>query len=165
MRLWRKGLALLICLGLAPALFGCANDTDTTNPSTIPTQSLTAAETYEKAQAAVNAAQNRILVYTASQTRKIGDSSYTRTTKGKASFSNVGQDSMMAVVEENLQYGAYESSYAETYCGGRAYVQLAETSFAAELTPAAFVARQLPAALLTGGCYEEITEAAEGGMT
>lgn len=165
MRLWRKGLALAICISLVPALFGCANDTDTTEPSTTQTQPLTVAQKYEKARAAVNAAQNRILVYTATQTREAGSSRFTHTTKGKASFSNVGQDSMVAVVEENLQYGSYESSYGETYCGGKAYVQLAETSFAAELTPAAFVARQLPAALLTGSCYEEITESAEGTMT
>lgn len=165
MRLWRKGLALLICLGLTPALFGCANHTDTTEPNVTQTQPLTVAQKYEKARAAVDAAQNRILVYTAIQTREVGDSSYKRTTKGKASFSNVGQDSMVAVVEENLQYGTYESSYAETYCGGKAYVQLAEAGFAAELTPAAFVARQLPAALLSSSCYEELTEAIDDGMT
>ncbi len=165
MRLWRKGLALMICLGLLPVLFGCANETDTTEPDVTQTQPLTVAQKYEKARAAVDAAQNRILVYTATQTREVGGSSYTRTTKGKASFSNVGQDSMVAVVEENLQYGTYESSYAETYCGGKAYVQLAETSFAAELTSAAFVARQLPAALLSSSCYEEITEAIDDGMT
>lgn len=165
MRLWRKGLALLICLGLLPALFGCANDTDTTKPSTVPTQPLTVAQKYEKARAAVDAAQNRILVYTATQTRQIGGISYSHTTKGKASFSNVGQDSMVAVVEENLQYGAYESTYGETYCGGKAYVQVAEASFVSELSPNDFVARQLPAALLSSSCYEQITEAVDDGMT
>lgn len=165
MRRWSKGLALLICISLVTAFFGCAKDTDTTKPNTTPTQPLMAAQEYEKARAVVEAEQNRILVYTATETRQVGSSSYTHTTRGKASFCGVGQDSMVAVVEESLQNGTYESSYSETYCRGKAYVQINESGFSAELTPGEFVDRQMPVALLDSSCYEQVTAAEEDGMT
>lgn len=159
MKPWLKCLEIMLCAGLLLTLFGCSNNpADTTVPSTAPTQPpLSALEQYELAQVEINGADNLILTYTISEDRRINGDSYTETVSGSASFSNVGQDSMTAVVEESLQYGAYDSAYTEIYCEGAAFVQVNDSYFSASLTAQEFVDRQLPAVLLDGSLYASVS--------
>lgn len=156
MKFLKQGMTVLLCL----LLCGCGHQPVATEPSTLPQPTLSATETYDLARQAVLQAENVILEYTLLRTRYIGEDAYQESVTGTASFSSIGQENMMAVVEEQLAYGSYSASYSQVYCEGIAYAELNGSRFSCRQTPDVFVARQLPAALLSSGNYGAVTETA-----
>lgn len=154
MKFLKRGMVWLLCL----LLTGCGAQGDETRPSTQPQVTLTASEKYDSAQQAVLQAQNLILDYTWSRTRHIGTDAYQESVTGTASFSGLGQESMMAVVEEQLTYGSYSTSYSQVYCEGVAYARINDSTFSSPQTPQVFIDRQIPAILLRAENYASVME-------
>lgn len=175
-------IAAMLCVAVALIVFGVTqmtNPTDptepTTVPSTIPTETtqpqvtyppLDAKAAYDAAYLAAYRANNWILNYTVTEKRYVNGDAYTKGVSGTASISNRDKESMTALMAETLTYGNYSNNYRETYCQGKAYIELAELVFSQDLSPEAFLARQIPAALLSSELYGSITgQQNENGIT
>ena len=162
MRSMLKCLALLLCVVL---LAGCQEPVPTTTvPETTQTP-LTAREKYDLARTQVEEAANLVLAYTLTEKRQVGKDTFLRDITGTASFVGIGSRNMEAVVEEQLRYGSYQSAYRELFCDGKTFAVVNGSAFTADLTPAEFCQRQLPAVMLDYELYAEVTESAvEGGV-
>lgn len=137
-------------------LCACTEDPEETVP-TVQLPTVPAAQYYASAREAVENAENLVLEYTLREERVIGHNSFTSDTTGKASYSQFGKRDMTAVVEENLNLGAYSCAYAEAFCGRKAYVLVNGCCFRARISAAEFVDRQIPAVLLTESLYGSVT--------
>ena len=163
-----RTLAGLICAIFALFLCSCSQTPgetlpDSTGSFTTETP-LTAAEQYANACRAIGEAEHLLLTYSFSETRSINGASYTKSAAGTATYQNIHQDSMTAVVEETLKYGAYENTYEELYCDKSAYALVGNCIFSTDLSVSAFVDRQIPAVLMDGALYESIVaEPSEAG--
>ncbi len=159
MKLRRTGI-LLICICALLILSGCQEQlepTQTIQPTSAPVgQQLTAKEQYDAARQVLESASNWILEYTFQEQRTVGEDTYTKAVEGKASYSCLFSKNMTAMVEEKVFYGSYASTYLEIYCEEMAYSKINESYFKADMTPEAFVSRQLPAALLSSELYQTI---------
>ena len=162
-----RTLAGLICAILTLLLCSCGHTPGDTLPSSSPPTTeipLAAAEQYANACKVIDEAQHLLLTYSFSETRSVNGALYTKSATGTATYQNIRQDSMTAVVEEALKYGAYENTYEEFYCDQSAYVLVGDCIFSAPLAVTAFVDRQIPAVLIDGVLYESIvTEPTETG--
>lgn len=138
-------------------MVGCS-EPDAPEQPTDPTQpALTAAEIYDSAKAILLAAPNRILTYTATEQRTISDQqTYTESTLGTASYSDFGTENMIAIIDEDVAYGTVKADYLLSFCNGQAYSRISGCTFGTEISGDAFIARQLPAALLDTTLYESI---------
>lgn len=159
-RIW----SVLVCICFLLILAGCnQSPTDPiTAPTTVQTEPLLPPwEKYDLARKNLEQASNQILTYTLEEQRTVGKDTYTRTATGTASYSALYKADMMAVVQEQLNYGGYSAEYMEVYCEGMAYSQVNESYFKAEMDPGTFVLRQLPAVLIDSSLYQSITESAD----
>lgn len=156
----------LICGLLALFLCNCSHTpgespSHTSDPTT--ETPLTAAQQYANACRAIDEAEHLLLTYNMSEVRKVNGAPYTKSASGTATYQNIHQASMTAVVEENLKYGTYENTYEEFYCEQSAYVLVSNCVFSTPLTVSAFVDRQIPAVLMAEELYGSIV--AEPGET
>jgi len=172
-------IAAMLCVIIVLTALGISQMTNpvesTTVPTTIPPETtvpqvtyppLDAKAAYEAAYLAAYQAENWVLTYSVTERRYINGDAYPKGIAGTACISGRGKENMMALIEETLTFGNYSNDYAETYCEGKAYVEMAELAFSKELAPDAFLARQIPAALLTGELYGSITgQRNENGIT
>ena len=161
MKFLKRGIAVLLCL----LLCGCGAQPNVTEPSTLPQPTLSAPQKYDAAKQATLQAQNLILDYTLLRTRYVGEDTYLESVTGTASFSHLGQEDMVAVVEERLDYGSYSASYNQVYCEGIAYAELKDSVFSTQQTPQVFVQRQIPAVLISSENYGSVTEEIEADTT
>lgn len=127
-----------------------------TMPSTSAAPELSAADRYSAAKAGLEKTENLMLEYTRRETRRIGTNLFSETVTGSAAFSDVGQADMTAMVTEKLDFDAYACTYTETFCEGKAYAVINGCRFQSDLTPKAFVGRQIPAVLLTESLYQTV---------
>lgn len=163
-----RTLAGLIWAVLALLLCSCAHSPGDTLPSStgnftteVP---LTAREQYANVCKAIGEAEHLLLTYNVSEVRNVNGAAYTKSASGTATYQNIHQDSMTAVVEETLKYGTYENTYEEFYCDKSAYALVGNCVFSAPLSVSAFVDRQIPAVLMDGALYESIVaEPSEAG--
>lgn len=159
----RRTLAGMICAIFAFLLCSCSHTPGETLPGStgnFTTETpLTAAEKYANACQAIGEAEHLLLTYSYSETRSVNGAAYTKSASGTATYQNIYQDSMTAVVEEALKYGAYENTYQEFYCDKSAYAQVGNCIFSTPLSVSAFVDRQIPAVLMDGALYESIVAA------
>ena len=158
----------LLYIFLMLFLWGCSHIPQETAPSSSVTTAppLTAVQQYTKACAAVREAENLLLNYSVSQERSVNGASYSKSISGTATFQNIRQDSMTAIVEETLTYGTYENTYEELYCNQAAYVLVDNCVFSAQLSASDFVNRQIPAILMDESLYASIVAApSEAGTT
>lgn len=149
----------VIALAALMLLAGCSrNEPETTAPSatTVPTPTTPLEQRYAEARAAIEESKNLVLGYTISEERVIGENRFTKNVTGEASYSNINRTQMTAIVEETLDLGAYSCTYAETYCKGEAHAVVNDCRFGAALTSKEFVARQIPAVLLTESLYQTV---------
>ena len=154
-----RTLAGLICAVFTLLLCSCAHTPGDTLPSSSPPTTeipLTAAEQYANACKAIGEAEHLLLTYNVSEVRNVNGAAYTKSASGTATYQNIHQDSMTAVVEETLKYSTYENTYEEFYCDKSAYVLVGNCIFSTDLTVSAFVDRQIPAVLMNGALYESI---------
>lgn len=163
-----RTLAGLFCAILALLLCSCSHTPGETLPDSTGNSTteipLTAAEQYANACSVIAEAEHLLLTYNVSEVRNVNGASYTKSTTGTATYQNIYQDSMTAVVEETLKYGAYENTYEELYCDKSAYVLVGNCIFSTPLATSAFVDRQIPAVLMDGALYESIiAEPSEAG--
>lgn len=172
MKVYLRILAAALCVCGAFALAGCSEPqvvetTATTAPATtVATEPpLSPREKYDLAREYVLLAGNWILDYTMEEQRVIGDDAFVQKTSGRASFSNLYQENMVAVVEEELTFGSYTSEYEEIYCESMAFSKVKENYFKSEMDPEAFVQRQIPAVLIDSALYKAITETVEDSGT
>lgn len=145
---------------LALVLAGCG-DPEPTVPSTTaatePRPTAPAQERYAAARKAVENADNLVLEYTKTQSRTVGGNVFTEEVTGTASFRELRQDTMSAVVKQTRDFGVYCFDYAEAYQDGQAFALVNGTGFRAEMRPEDFAARQIPAVLLTESLYGSVT--------
>ncbi len=164
MKHWR----IVSCLLLAALLlWGCSRP-QTEEPSEsehTPQQTVPALQRYSQAKEAVEQAKNRILSFTVTHSRTVGEHTFTRTETGSASFSLLGSPDMTAIVEKNVAWDSYNAAFREIYRDGCGYVQANDALFSVDLTPQDFALRQLPPVLITGSLYRTVTDAPEGDGT
>lgn len=159
LRVW----SVILCICAVLVLAGCEQppvDTTVTVPTTAaPTEPpLSPREKYNIALDNLEQAPNWILDYTLEEQRLIGDDAFAQTVSGRASFSNLYQEDMIAVVEEQLSYGSYTSEYTEVYCENVAYSKVKENYFKSAMEPETFIQRQIPAVLIDSALYQAIAE-------
>ncbi len=164
-----RTLAGLICAIFTLLLCSCSQTPGETLPGTSsPTTEppLTAEQKYANACQAISKAEHLLLNYSFSETRSVNGAPYTKSAAGTATYQNIHQDSMTAIVEETLKYSTYENTYEEFYCDQSAYVLVGNCIFSTPLTVSAFVDQQIPAVLLDGALYESIVaEPSEAGTS
>ena len=161
-----RTLAGLICAILTLLLCSCGHTPGETPPSSsdLTTEvELTVAQQYANACRSIGEAEHLLLAYSVSEVRSVNGAPYTKNTSGTATYQNIHQNSMTAIVEETLKYGTYENTYEEFYCENAAYVLVSNSIFSTPLTVSAFVNRQLPAVLMDEALYASIV--AEPGET
>lgn len=156
-----------ILMLLALLLAGCTQPKlpETTPAATEPIPTVSVRQRYSDATERVKDAKNLVLDYTISSQRQIGENLFPSKITGKASYSNFLWVNMLAIVEETLELGAYKSAYTETYCEGKANAMVRDGRFQQEMTPRAFVQRQLPVVLLTEELYETVECVEEADVT
>ncbi|MBE6959874.1 MAG: hypothetical protein E7448_04020 [Ruminococcaceae bacterium] len=139
-------------------LVACSDPAPAPEHPTAPTQPvLTAGEIYDAAKAKVLVAPNRITSYTITrQSTVAGQQTYHESTLGTASFSDVGTENMIAIVDEDLVYGTVKAEHLLSFCNGRTYSRISGCVFGADMTATEFMDQQLPAALLDATLYESI---------
>lgn len=152
MKRWSKGIWLILLAALL--LCSCAQNPQEDTPP--PEDPPTPLELYTAGRSVVDSAQHLILEYQIKETRTVRGNDYIKEISGKASYSDWKQETMTAVVEENLRYGAYENRYSEIYCGGAAYVQAGGNNFMVTMQPEAFIASQIPGVLINPHLYVNI---------
>ncbi len=161
MKRFFRWAALILCILLPVLLAGCAQEpAPTTLPPTTaePTDPpLTALERYTLGRQSIDNAENLLIDFSYSQERSVGNDVYKSTATGTASYSNLGKDSMLAIVEQQLSFGSYSSSYIDCYCDGVAVAVANKSNFSCDMTGEAFVDLQLPAVLLDGALYALVT--------
>ena len=166
MKVYLKILALALCACGILSLSACAEPPVETTVTTVPTTAaptqppLSPKEKYDLARDGVLQAGNWILDYTLEEQRGIGEDIFTKYVSGRASFSNLYQEDMVAVVEEQQTFGGYTSEYTEIYCESMAFSKVKENYFKAEMEPESFVQRQIPAVLIDSALYKSIVETA-----
>lgn len=165
LRIWTVSLCICALLLLAscdkPPVETTADPT-TAAPTEPP---LSPREKYDLARENLEKAANWIINYTLEEQRSVGSDTYTKKTAGRASFSKLYQEDMMAVVEEQLTYGSYITDYTEIYCESMAFSKVNESCFKSEMEPKDFVQRQIPAVLIDSSLYQTITENAGENST
>lgn len=150
---------LLCLLVLALVCFGgCAEPDEGVESQTVPDVP-TPAEVYEDACDKLRNADHLILSYTYSDTRTVGEETFTRQVTGTDSLCKIGTDEMEALVQQHLTFGTYGSDYTELYRAGTAYALVRGSAFSSPMTADSFIARQLPWVILNSQLYGEITEA------
>ena len=149
-------VAAILCAVFLFGILGCTEEPTETLPTETTAPVLSALEIYTQASAALQAAPNRILNYTLSETRTVGSQAYSEKATGTASYSGIGTDAMEAIIEENLTYGAIRADHTLTYCDGTAYSQISGCTFASTMNAGDFVTGQLPAVLLDGALYSKV---------
>ena len=156
-----------ILMLLALLLAGCTQPKlpETTPSATEPIPTVSVRQRYSDATERVKDAKNLVLDYTISSQRQIGENLFPSKITGNASYSNFLWVNMLAIVEETLELGAYKSAYTETYCEGKANAMVRDGRFQQEMTPRAFVQRQLPVVLLTEELYETVECVEEADVT
>jgi len=150
---------LLMAVLAAVLLAGCAGNQEETTPTQ---PDINAGAAYAAAKKAVEASENLILEYTLRETRKVGENTFTEHVTGKASYTRYGGQDMTAVVEEELDFGVYSCTYAESYCEKKAYALINDCRFWSNLSAEEFIARQLPPVLLTPALYNRVTCGEDG---
>lgn len=154
-----KRICAIALAALVLLLAGCARkEPETTAPptTTVPAPTTPPEQRYAEARAAIEDAKNLVLAYTISEERVIGENRFTKNVTGEASYSNINRTQMTAIVEETQDLGVYSCQYAEAYCKGKAYAVVNDLRFSAALTSKEFVARQIPAVLITEELYETV---------
>ncbi len=154
----KRFLAGVFCAVLLLSLMGCASEPEQTGPTETTAPPPTARELYAQSCNSLLSAPNRILTYTATQTRTVSGQTYTQSASGTASCSGLGTDAVEAMVKETLSYGSLSTEHVLTYCGGQAYSQLSGCTFGKEMTPEDFYAELLPAVLLDGSLYQQVQQ-------
>lgn len=163
-----KHLLPLLLLVLALLLTGCNQEIpeETTAPTQATTEPTVAVDYYTLyTQAAESITQHQVLVLDLrySETRTVGGVSYPKAGVGTAIYSNIGTDSMDALIVEDLTFGSFQATYTQSYLNGMAYTQTSGTSFASQMAPGDFLSYQIPAVLLDSSLYSSITWEPTGG--
>ena len=148
--------AAALCAALLLCLLGCGPEEPASPPSVDTTPTLSDEELYDQARAKLLASPNQVLIYTLTETRTVGQQDYTESVTGTASMGGIGTDGMEAMAKETLTYGTLRAEHTLTYCGGSAYSQISGHTFTQSMSPADFVAKQLPAALLDRVLYKTV---------
>ena len=161
-----KRIWILLVL-LTMVLVGCVQTPPETTPpvTTEPVPTVPVRQRYNDAREQVEDARNVILDYTVSSQRQIGENIFPTKITGKASYSHIRWVNMLAIVEETLELGAYSSTYAETYCEGKANAVVWGGRYQQEMLPRDFLKRQIPAVLLTEELYENVEYVEEADTT
>lgn len=158
-------LAILILSGSLFGLSGCdANDpVDTTAPTvetTEPSDPATTeapAERYASALHRLDRSSNLVLHYTYTLTRTVAGETFTEKRVGTASYTDINNINISALISEDLTFGTYTVRYLQSYLSGSAYCRVNNSSFNCEMTASEFRAEQIPAVLLDEALYASIT--------
>lgn len=163
-------ITLVLCIVMS--LCACAQQPDpapTSGSETVAPTSPTAPapdpETlYETAVSAIENASNLVVEYGFSETRVVGNESYTENRSGTASYVGWNTGDPEALVAETLTCGSYTTQYIESYLNGSGWCRVNNCNFRSDMTAAEFYARQIPAVLLDKSLYSTVTmESAENG--
>ncbi len=155
----KRFFTVFLCIILMVGMVGCGKKDAVSTPasSASATQPPSAQEVFAQAKTAVLTAGNRILTYTLNRNRTVNNQTFSEKITGTASFSSLGTDAFDAIVEEELTYGTYTSTYSESYCAGNAYCTITDQSFSTAMSAQDFVTRQLPPVLIDENLYGSIT--------
>ena len=160
MLLPKRLTAFFLCFLLLMGITGCDTESDAPTEVPPPEDTRSGTELYNAGCRPLLSAENRVMQYTFSKTRTIGSQSYTESAVGTASFSGLGTDAMVAVIDEALTYGTVKADHLLSFCNGTAYSRISESIFACDISRDDFMDKQLPAALLTPGLYGTVQKSA-----
>lgn len=160
-------LSLLLCLSLLLSLTACAAPAaDITDPSTAPAATEAPTEptpptveaVYADAARAVEDAACLELSATVNKRVSFGTEVHTQSSTQHISIQNYGTDNLICAVEDSTTLGSYLSSSTEFYSDGTAYLLLDSLPFSAQMEPGDYLARFVPAVLLSEGLYTTVSE-------
>ncbi len=177
--MFKKWLAMLLCLAMVLSLCACggetpAETTETTQPteteatteSTAP-PAPTAQEVFNSAKEALLALDKVTLIIEANDTRTVGGESYTATEYITARYAGLQGDLLADLsadlVFEDEDYSA-DHTYTEQFVGGTAYATFNGSKFREEISAEDYLARQIPLCLFDAESFSK-AELSEDGKT
>ncbi len=164
-------LFAVTCLALGMiVLFSHAQGEDQpegTTPSTTPTTEATGSTTipsstpvynysYSEAEEELLSAGELFYTYTFEQTRLVGEDVYSEIRTGNAAYTGLQDGELEALIREDVAYGSYSTHLTEAYRNGVGYSQVRGSSFVCDLTAGDFLARQVPALVITKDLYQKM---------
>lgn len=187
MKLYKRLLALLLCLSMVFCLFGCDTapvETQPTETTQQPTETdppePTAEEIYADARAALDAASNVTLSITEDTTTTVAGQDFTERSQITLTYAGIGTDALQVAMEENYSKGTEEEEekdadeedqdviFSEVCADGTLYFSLELEElfrFSSAITAEECAARYLPVVLLDASLYGSVTSESDGTNT
>ena len=158
MTLFKRFMAVVLCLCLLLTLFGCGQAP--VPAETADGQTLTALDTYAKARADVDNASDLRLQISITKTTIVGGQVFNQETKQVLTKTQDEAGAPIWMSEETVTYDdAYVTTYDEIYTDGTLYVTYGdEYHYSSQMTPEEYAQRIVPAVLLDASLYGEITQ-------
>jgi len=159
---------IVLCIGLL-LLSGCQPSEKanvTTEPSTVPINTLSAEDAryaYQQALDKLSALKDYTLNITISKTTSVGKEVFSETRHQVLKYRQLGTKHMQAALEETCINGSLHTSVSEYYDDNTSYFIVNGNHFKSDITPQAYIARNIPAALLDVSLYESISAQESGG--
>ncbi len=155
--------AVLLCLSLLFGMAACTpkdGPSPSTDSSSTPTTPLAgAAATYQTAVDALTGAPNLVLTVAVTRKTTVGGETFSEERSQTLHIQNYGTEEMRCSSEQYLRFGENILHTGETYGSGTAYLDCQDVLFRAEMDPAEYLDRLLPAALLDARRYGSVTSA------
>lgn len=173
--MYRRHIALLLCIALVFGLFGCTHDPiDTQPPTTVPPTTAPAPtdppgpppeELYRTARAAIDEAENLKLYLTTQTVSTVSGDSFHITIDQDISMKNLGTDDLIVKVTEDIDINEQYARNIEYFESNAMYANVESGSFFGKVEPETYLARFAPAVLLDDTLYGSITAEAEDDGT
>ena len=148
-------LVMVLLLLLLPSK-KTGNQPEATSPPATTVPVVDARGVYTAAKQAVEQAEGWKVTYTTAQNRNIGAKVFSQSVTGTADYAIIDGE-LSGCVTETRKNGMYSDTYQEIYCKGKAYAEMAELVFQAEMDSQTFLQRQVPAILLDSSLYGSIS--------
>lgn len=153
---------MILCAGLL-LLTGCHHAetvTPTTEPSAEPAKTLSseaAQSVYQQALDKLSAFDDYTLNITISKNTSVGKEVFSETRHQVLTYRHLGTKNMQTALEETSAIGSQSTSISEYYADNTGYFIVNGSHFKSDITPQAYIARNIPAAPLDISLYENIS--------
>ena len=168
--MFKKWIALVLCLALLASLWGCGGGeevteaTTTTEPTTTEEPTTSTEDViamFDSAKEALLAADFFTLSIKATEARSVGDETHTLTEAITAKYSGLQGDLLAKISGDRTMSDGYDEEtmfYSEEFVNGTVYATYVTAKYQESITAEDYLARQIPAYLFDASNFATATE-------